>query len=715
MYHAIRAACPAPRPNSHRIHPVLRPALWVLILTLQLNGSVSESSPSATVTVHPEGSYIIAVNEPTWTFAGDTGRPLSNLAAGTGRDGIGEYREVRFTYSEGGPREAAIRLYLEKPIILFTVRYLATAENASPFPILTTYPRGLDHLTYNGIFGIYSFNRLAEDSPWVFFDSDANTFVLSPASSFMTASTRLGEREEIRAGIIPEITTLPAGFTHRTLLVAGRGINRALETWGRALTDLQGKTRPGPDADRVLTHLGYWTDYGASYYYDYERDLGYENTLLAIRDAFERMRIPLGYLQLDSWFYPKGPLAEWVNAAGGIHHYAADTTLFPGTLKLFQERLGLPLVTHGRWLDPQSPYRGKYKISGNVAIDSSYWDDVAEYLKEAGAITYEQDWLGAHARTAVNLSDPDAFLDNMARACRKRGLTIQYCMPLPRHYLQSSKYDNVTTIRTSNDRFERTKWNEFLYGSRLASALGVWPWADVFMSTELDNLILANLSAGPVGVGDRVQSLHRANLLRAARPDGLIVKPDVPIVPLDETVLRDAQGLQAPMVAAAYTRFGSIHASYVFAYSRAEGSTVEIKPASLGFETSVYIYNFLRKQGKVIEPEGSYTEPLEHGWGYYIAAPVGPSGIAFLGDTRHFVSLGKARIAEVSDDGTLTVKVAFADQEKARTIHGYSASRPDIAVLAGAAGRVTYDPATKLFRVRVFPGPDQVAVVALRP
>src|SRR5262249_46847248 len=163
-------------------------------------------------------------------------------------------------------------------------------------------------------------------------------------------------------------------------------------------------------------------------------------------------------------------------------------------LKAFQEKLGIPIVTHARWIDDDSPYRGEYRMSNNVVIDSRYWDKVMNYLRDAGVATYEQDWLSGLAQTNFDLLDPATFLDDMAQAAAREGLTLQYCMPEARHYLQASKYSNVTTIRTSPDRFSRQWWDRFLYGSRLASALGVWPWSDVFMSSELDNLLLATLS-----------------------------------------------------------------------------------------------------------------------------------------------------------------------------------------------------------------------------
>ena len=308
---------------------------------------------------------------------------------------------------------------------------------------------------------------------------------------------------------------------------------------------LHGKTRPRHEDEPILARVGYWTDNGGTYYYKYEPSLGYEKTLLAVRDEFLKKGVPLGYMQLDSWFYPKGRHADW-KKFDGIYEYTADKDLFPAGLKSFQEQLGLPLVTHARWIDSKSPYRTRYKMSGNVIVDPAYWSSVASYLHDADVVTYEQDWLDERAWTAFNLHDPAGFMDEMAHALDQQKITIQYCMPLPRHYLQSTEYGNVTTMRTSHDRFGRNRWDVFLYGARLASALGLRPWADVFMSDELDNLLLATLSAGPVGVGDGIGSVNRENLLHAVRADGVIVRPDVPLAPTDQAFIEAARSESGP-------------------------------------------------------------------------------------------------------------------------------------------------------------------------
>jgi hypothetical protein len=145
-----------------------------------------------------------------------------------------------------------------------------------------------------------------------------------------------------------------------------------------------------------------------------------------------------------------------------------------------------------------------------------------------------------------NLTDQDSFLDNMEQALDQVGIVTQYCMPLPKHYLQSTKYQNLVSTRVSNDRFNRNRWKVFLYGTRLASSLGEWPWSDVFKSSERNNLLLSTLSAGMMGVGDAIGSADKVSIQRAIRSDGVLIKADLPIVQLDRSIVDEARGTVAP-------------------------------------------------------------------------------------------------------------------------------------------------------------------------
>src|SRR5882672_2360377 len=175
-------------------------------------------------------------------------------------------------------------------------------------------------------------------------------------------------------------------------------------------------------------------------------------------------------------------------------------------------------------------------------------------------------------------------------------------MPLPKHYLQSTKYQNLVTTRVSNDRFDRNRWRVFFYGSRLAAAVGSWPWSDVFRSSERDNLLLSTLSAGTVGVGDPIGSADAASIKRAIRADGTLIKPDVPIVLLDRSIVDEARGATGPTIATTYSQHPGGRATYVFGFTDSGAATLSFTPGELGYAGDVYAYNVNAATGRVLRP-----------------------------------------------------------------------------------------------------------------
>ena len=667
------------------------------------------------VSVGANGSFDITARVPAWRFGGEIGAVVANVTTGAGSDALGGYQEISFDFNVGGARHASIRSYSGRPAVAFTLVYPNGADAPTAFPVLSRYPQNPNHINYSGMFAFPSFFAFTPDSPFVSFDKAANTFIVSPLANFMTAATAWDANSGIVSGMAQGITALPAGFTHQVILVFGQGINRTFDEWGLALTDFQGKTRPANDSDVSLARLGYWTDSGATYYYRTAPSLSYKDTLAAVKADFDRQGIPLGYAQLDSWFYPKGPKNDWTDGSGGIYSYTAAASLFGDNFKTFQQSLGVPLITHARWIDANSPYRQQYKMSGNVSIDPAYWSAVARYLGNAGVVTYEQDWLNEKAVTDLNLTDPYAFLDNMAAAMAQQNITMQYCMATPRHLMQSTRYNNLTTARVSGDRFNPNVWTNFIYASRLAASLGIYPFTDVLMSSERDNLLLATLSAGPVGVGDAIGTVDGTSLRLAVRADGAIVKPDAPLTPIDSSFLNDARSLKAPIVASTFSAFGDLRTYYVFAYSQGTNTVSSFSPSDLGMTGLAYVYNTITEIGRLAGTHDVVSEPVADGRLYYVVAPVGPSGIAVLGDKGQFVSMGKKRIAGISDDGTVHLTVVFAGGETLRTIHGYAPDVPKVEALAGSVGPVAYDGTTQRFSFQVGPGTGPAASVDISP
>src|SRR5271155_4812788 len=150
--------------------------------------SVISSASGLTASVTTSGSYSILVSPQGWTFSGTVG-PVQNLQVSVGTDAVGTWQQISFNHATG--RLSSIRLYDGQATALFSTQYQQGGANASPFPSFDTSPQTVIGFNYNGLWS-YRFGGLNTRAPWVFFDPHANTFILSPASNFMTAVGQFG-------------------------------------------------------------------------------------------------------------------------------------------------------------------------------------------------------------------------------------------------------------------------------------------------------------------------------------------------------------------------------------------------------------------------------------------------------------------------------------------------------------------------------------------
>lgn len=535
--------------------------LYLLLISIPILG---QTSSNISVKVEKTGEYVITSVPMNWKFAGSIGHVLTDINSLKGHDEIGNFSEIKFKWDSGNAYEGAIKWYADKPVVMFLLTLLNDqTKPLDAFPSFTEFPTDMNKFSFNNDnFAPPQFKLNETSTPWLFFDDKMNSFIISPASDFIVSKLTGDGNKKISSGLNDEVKNLPAKFTHETILVFTNGIRNAWDIWGKSLRAMYKRKLPVNDADPVLKYFGYWTDNGADYYYNCDTTLGYSQTLLDLKKRYKEEGIPLGYMQLDSWWYEKSiydvngkpdadhkspnlPYGKW-NRYGGMMSYTADPFLFPKGLSGFHKEAGLSLVTHNRWIDHKSPYHDKYKISGYAAIDQKYWNHIISYLKNSGVVCYEQDWLNyiydKSPQMAEGIDVGNEFTDGMANACLKAGISMQYCMAMPRFFLQGLKYNNLTTIRTSGDRFRMDKWKHFIYTSELAYECGIYPWCDVFKSDEKGNMILAVLSSGPVGTGDAIGREDKENIMMACRKDGVLVKPDIPILPIDEDYINDAAG-----------------------------------------------------------------------------------------------------------------------------------------------------------------------------
>ena len=253
-----------------------------------------------------------------------------------------------------------------------------------------------------------------------------------------------------------------------------------------------------------------------------------------------------------------------------------------------------------------------------------------------------------------------------------------------------------------------------------------------------------------VGFGDLRGQQDRAHIMPAVRADGVIVKPDVPLVPTGQSYLNQIQHPRRPIIARTHTEQHGVRTVYIFAFDGADAThiatyftgksgprppsqgytsnhyrssycasikpyskiiagyhrTVRFSPDRMGLHGVVYVYNYFTRQIVKVPSGGRFVGRLgKQQASFYVCAATTPSGIAFLGDLQNYVGTGKARIPYLANrSGELLATVAFAKGEKAITLSGVAAYKPAVLVHGGSADTLHYSPASGLFSVVIKPG-----------
>jgi hypothetical protein len=277
----------------------------------------------------------------------------------------------------------------------------------------------------------------------------------------------------------------------------------------------------------------------------------------------------------------------------------------------------------------------------------------------------------------------------MDEALGARGLHAQWCMASPADFAQVSELRNVTSIRTSGDHGylvgPEVLWAWFLHTNVIARALGLWPYKDVFHSaagsaTREVEALLSALSAGPVGVGDRVGAADPAVIRRTCRADGVLVRPDVPVAAIDRAAFDAPVWTGALLTGTAHTHHAAGRWGYVVTANVGmdqQAGRARVALTDLGEDVPaterVAVYDWRTERVDVLRRDDAYDVALDPaGWDYRVVAPVLANDVAVIGDPAVYATAGDARIAGVAiEHGDVVVTVVGAN-ERVR-VTGWSA------------------------------------------
>ena len=295
----------------------------------------------------------------------------------SGSDSLGDYTGYAATFA-AGRFGASFKLYAGANALMFSQTFPAglngTAaaganahdELATAFPVfgptLGNLSSDLAFLTWphcmcTGATGLWTSKEASgaglgnAGTPLLLYSRERESMMISPANNLMT--TQLSWSHTLAGGALGAgengaIEALPAGHTVDTIIVAGAGMNNTVMAWGDVMLARGGKTRTLPEADLIVSTLGWWSDNGAYYYYLSEPGKNMQETVVDALAYWDSLNLPTQHVMYDSWWYWKecsGATQSWLACKGAVELWEPRDDVFPDG---FNFKLKQPLALHNR-------------------------------------------------------------------------------------------------------------------------------------------------------------------------------------------------------------------------------------------------------------------------------------------------------------------------------------------------------------------------------
>ena len=382
---------------------------------------------------------------------------------------------------------------------------------------------------------------------------------------------------------------------------------------------------------------------------------------------------------------------------------------------------GMPTVMHNRQWSTQSDYihnltfewyTSKYAIPKDPHAFFSWFFKQQEGW---GLSMYEQDWMcteydGVDALN-TNISMGDLWLSGMAAGAAESGRSVQYCMPYPYDVLHASAEPAVTNARATGDYFHADNQWSVPNTAMFYWAIGVLPFKDGFYSSnnpqiggqtvgpetspdreiimvccylpvllsrvgaDLRNsemtgmcsfcllvLLQATLSCAMVGPMDGIHLLNKTRTMASCRGDGLVLKPDQPIMTSDVCFKQRFTGCHVSHTFSNVAQLANPTVHYLFS---SEETTITDAHFGLDASSDKYaLYNFYTGKAALLGASNVIDAGYE-GHVYVIAAPVNGK-LAFVGEPDKYTTASSKRFEHgvVSDgDSTITANVTGSANE----------------------------------------------------
>lgn len=531
--------------------------------------------------------------------------------------------------------------------------------------------------------------------PLLLVSSDGRFELLAPLDAWHEQAIAVKQSDDDQGPVIDhfhwgwhgDLDQVHAGFTATLGIFTGTSASEVFNRWGDTIRAAAGTVRPSAEIDPLLTHLSYWTDNGAAYWYRTEANQDITTTIANKVDELDGLSVPVKSVELDSWFYPH-ETSRSVSETGyleevpptGMLSWTPRPEVLPNGVDGVHRAVGKrPLVLHSRHISPRSDYVRSGDWWTGVASHPVDPDFFQQWFRDAaswGATCIEQDWMMSTFFYIPELrSQPGRTMEwqrGLNTAASTNGLTLLWCMALPGDFAATVELDRVIAIRTSDDyRYASDPadlWVWYLTVNMMAAALELPVFKDCFFSStdtgesdidgdqhaELEAL-LSSMSAGVVGIGDRIGRTDAEIVSRVCRPDGRLVGPDRAITLTDQSMSDAGQsgGLCWSMTHTT-NQLGTWRYLVVINTST-DPLTVS---DSYQLRSEVLVYSWRDKTAEVRTQIDVTLEPRE--WALFVCCPfvdpieseptVSAHGVAsrersaLIGDPTRYATMGRTRV-----------------------------------------------------------------------
>jgi hypothetical protein len=213
-----------------------------------------------------------------------------------------------------------------------------------------------------------------------------------------------------------------------------------------------------------------------------------------------------------------------------------------------------------------------------------------------------------------------------------------------------------------------------IFTSALYGAVGIWPSRDNIQTVAdpnaYEDVLLANLLGGEIQLGHRIGECNFELVRKTYREcDGLILKPNRPITPIDRCYL------EGGVVGYTESSHNANTWYYVLSLPPA-GHLSEFCPEDLGGTGRWAVYNHDSRQVSIVNAASPLALQRRVKHEYFVLAPLFESEVAVFGDVEKFVTMADMRIASV-EAAREGLRVGVVSNLKWNPVTvGYAAQRP---------------------------------------